>query len=1018
MAKKKLHKSKSNFTLRRLHQSGSYGNIYERDYTTIVTNIPRSDGQIPIYNSPSFKLSVRAGINGQKKYNYGNWINNPNTCNGNQGNLWTLGCMPEPNKTDSKIKLKPSKKRLTDFACYGSALELIRTTLTNIVSKFPAELYITNRKVSETKILTNGTIPQDSDLSKMGDGFIVENPLCIDIIQSVVPEDSLFSPLRYFCVSEYDYNVLDNNDNIVLDGESLKKWNEEHPESEPKHLWEVTSVEEIRNNIEIADQERESVKQLLDMWATDGVLNINELTSLNQTFGGVISDYNKVIEYVNNFNLGKTNEYATFVDTYYTTRTVLIYYLQTLADYKNNNGPDSIEITPGIIDTEKGYGWLYKYYDDRQMLLNLLLEIITPKECLSNGDLLAQIKIGNIIIHAYVYEDSILYLSKTNGYKIRPNNTIINNFFDNLDDFENLLLNQYTDYTAKFDTYIEDEENGWYVVEKEYKWPLADGNWNIAIKGIDYSTYVDDLYNLATGYDELFTNAIWRSMTHEAIANMDLTTSDSNEDITSDSSKIKQVLNVIGRQFDDIKKYADNIKYTNIITYDQEQNTPDYFLSDNLDLSGWEVKEILNEIDDSEITDPIYGARTIGFNAGDANNEFMRRLQLNSKRIFAEKGTKRAIEDLMAVFGFHSMDWFKNYYGKNLKENQLKNAFAVIEYVYVANGYANSDKVTPEKMVDRVKSINQLKDNFNYEEINNPEAFIDDYQGLPVTEVTIGDKTRIVPWFNRNHEYDSDLYFQMKGGWARNDGNSKDEQNIYGYSVSKINYVNTFDELYEIPYSIIDENGVYYIKGEDKYFKVNDIEQHQTLDGWVELNEKEKLQVLNIIDTNKGNNPHIGEYDSGISYLESYGQLFKDSEFKNTRGDEVSDRLDYGFNIIRQADSTKCLFFGDLALYGTAGTLRGDNRIAPYNFFDGDSFDEAASLSVINSKELHIIFDDTYRSFLEKDVLPYIKQIIPSTTIFSYSFEHLTIDINKAFEARTHNVICNAEICPIYGITE
>ena len=45
------------------------------------------------------------------------------------------------------------------------------------------------------------------------------------------------------------------------------------------------------------------------------------------------------------------------------------------------------------------------------------------------------------------------------------------------------------------------------------------------------------------------------------------------------------------------------------------------------------VKEILNEIPNNEITDPMYGARTIGFTAGDANNEFMRRLQLNSKQI-------------------------------------------------------------------------------------------------------------------------------------------------------------------------------------------------------------------------------------------------------------------------------------------------------------------------------------------------------------------------------------------------
>jgi hypothetical protein len=54
MAKKKLLKSKGNFTLKRLHQSGGYGNIYERDYTTISPSPSLTMGQIPIYNSPSF----------------------------------------------------------------------------------------------------------------------------------------------------------------------------------------------------------------------------------------------------------------------------------------------------------------------------------------------------------------------------------------------------------------------------------------------------------------------------------------------------------------------------------------------------------------------------------------------------------------------------------------------------------------------------------------------------------------------------------------------------------------------------------------------------------------------------------------------------------------------------------------------------------------------------------------------------------------------------------------------------
>ena len=81
-----------------------------------------------------------------------------------------------------------------------------------------------------------------------------------------------------------------------------------------------------------------------------------------------------------------------------------------------------------------------------------------------------------------------------------------------------------------------------------------------------------------------------------------------------------------------------------------------------------------------------------------------------------------------------------------------------------------------------------------------------------------------------------------------------------------------------------------------------------------------------------------------------------------------------------------------------------------------ENYDEVASLSVINSKELHIIFDDKHRDFIEEDILPYLKQIIPSTTIFSYSFEHLTGNDNELFEVRTHDVVCDGKTTPIFGI--
>jgi hypothetical protein len=255
----------------------------------------------------------------------------------------------------------------------------------------------------------------------------------------------------------------------------------------------------------------------------------------------------------------------------------------------------------------------------------------------------------------------------------------------------------------------------------------------------------------------------------------------------------------------------------------------------------------------------------------------------------------------------------------------------------------------------------------------------------------------------------------MKGGWARNDGNNSGDTSVYGITISKTRSVGKLSDLYELTYITIDPNCLYYVFEENAYYKVKDIDQHENSNGWELASNEEIERVEKIVDSNKGNNPHTGDYDAGTSYLQCFGELFKDSKFETARYDETNDAFEYGFNITMQADSTKCLFYGSGYLDSDIA-LRGNNRISPHNFFGGSDYDEEASLSVINSKELHIVFDDAHRDFLEKDVLPYLTQVIPSTTIFSYSFEHLDGDDDAVFEARTHQVICDGESCRIYGV--
>ena len=1073
MAKKKLFKAKTNFTLKRMHQSGSYGNIYERDYTTIANTSAVPEGQIPIYSSPSFKLSVRAGYNGQKKYNYGNWTSNPQVkvsvgdvayWDGDKVrtialNKWDTGLgtpigvvVMSCSATDDNfriISLKRTEGGTGEGCPWCSSSE---TNSLNCITD-----YESSEKAKED---FNGLTNTECMISVLTNTYTTINGVNYnyafesvkqfsDGVTSGVNKPKWYIPSAGELVNMYSNIALIETTLEKIGGDALYFW----MPSNSSRIWSSTEKDSktvywLNNGVlEPADKVQRwgyvrpfaSIKCSSITWTLDCMPEPNKQDSqiVLKPNAHRLTDFACYGSSTELIRASLTDIISRFPAELYVTDNTY-----TTGEYIVDN-PMAIDIIQGAVPENSTFSSLRymcesftKYETNDQPITDWVVASKQASGCLENGDLIATVTLAPFgVIKCYYHEDKIIYTTSVSpGAYIRPNKAAIDEFFNSLDDFEKVLLNQYTEYTATFETYVEDEQDGWYMVERKYQWPLAKGGWNLAINGKNYTDYINSLSDLASNYDQLYTDAIWRSMTHEAISNMDLTLTRNEDDIEiPNSSKLKQALSVVGRQFDDIKKYADNIKTSNSISYSQDNNTPDYFLPDNLENSGWEPKVLFSEVSDNIVTDPMYGSRTIGYTAGDASAEFMRRLKINSKHIFAKKGTKQGIEDLMAVFGYHSVDWIKRYRDYNdiyehpdgnLDSNIYRKSFLMIEQVYIADSYAYD--IDGEEMRDKVLELNQLKDSFSNEDMLNDNVDLNYYQGLPVAEVTIGDKTQLVPWFDKDESYDGNIYFQMKGGWSRNDGDktlTPAPESVYEKTVSKIRYVETLDDLTDLSYNVIDEHNIYYVGQEKEYYKLKNILEHDDItNGWTKASEKEISEAENIIDNNKGNNPHTGNYDDGISYLEAMGTLFKNASFDNAREESIENRYQYGFNTVKQADSTKCLFFGINAGISTVA-LRGENRIKPVDIFaeksdtdDNVSYSEAASLSVINSKELHIVFDFAHKNFLEENVIPYVKQMIPSTTIFSYSFDELGDDFNTKYDVRTHQVICDGKICPIYGV--
>ena len=596
---------------------------------------------------------------------------------------------------------------------------------------------------------------------------------------------------------------------------------------------------------------------------------------------------------------------------------------------------------------------------------------------------------------------------------------------------------------------------------------------------------------------------MWRSLTHEAIKTLDWTyVSNSDGDIqdmsTIDTSRIEPITKIYGRQFDDLKRYADGIKRVNTITYNQKSNAPDYILTDILENSGWETKTLKITTDNDIRTETLYPALTTGYTSSDANNEFLRRLKLNSDYLLGMKGTRKGLDAMLAMFGF------------------APNEYSVHEYIYVASGKSGNytkfcadtqGKSFPYPLAKDVEMINKFKINFN---VHDPYG---NYCGIPVAEIGYfvdgEDYSYVVPWYSQGKQYDDGLYFQMNGGWGRRKEKKIDldiapnitsitetsEVKLYDETQARLKFAQDFDDLLQEAFAGSNINDVFYVtdigkivdsysfkSGEGKtglshYFILENTDLYQFLGysdskrayGWRNIKESEitgnstpagtlVLYLESIQDDTTGNNPHIGggTYDDGMSYVEGVTDIFGYSLInKNFIGidDDTCARISgYTFYKEKQEDNRKCWFFSDdynvkLGKYGETILFREadvtQERCDIRTFYDalevlssanlnesvnvgrdaesyfqsgnvytrgssGNTFDpetnshgahgEAAANSVINVKNMDINFNlcgmlgagsqffTEMTDYINNTVIPYLTQMIPSTTILTWSF--------------------------------
>lgn len=628
--------------------------------------------------------------------------------------------------------------------------------------------------------------------------------------------------------------------------------------------------------------------------------------------------------------------------------------------------------------------------------LNIVNENVDVN-CLTEGQLLNTITInGNIVIKGrFVNGERQFFHNTTIGLHIRPIQSRIDKYFKGLDGFEKVLLNRkYSPiYGNTFLTPIETDK-GITFVNRKYTWPVING-WNLDISSPNYLSFFNNILSVAKILDDYYCDNIYRSMTHEAIKNFDWTyTREYNDgdeqEYVIGGTKIINLLRIYGRIFDDIKRYIDGVKFSNAITYNGQNNVPDYFLSDKLEIAGWDVSTVVKSGTENDVTDTLYSGESTGYTYTEVNNQFMKRLALCSKAIFKSKGTRHSIEMLMAMFGID------------------KSWYSVNEYYYTCNPITNINTI------NLIKSVNDSKNMSLTDEY-------DPYSGLLVKEFSDNGNVYLSPWFDKNAIYDGDPYFQSNGGWGSenplplNNGNF-----IYKETMPYINVVPSINELFTLGIGRIMPNDVYYVYdisnindynfvydnpslsgNPTNYFilgngqNISDensiINNSRNPSGWTcvtySVNGQDKIisndrivYLESIISKNNGNNPHIGygHYDMGKEFFDYLRELFKYALDNNKLSGTDAELSQY-----------KLLGFTDINFNTPTLDPIKIRNIDVYKNICGSGIKNSKSIpsSIFLNTKLLVIENkytgnSEFRKYFTDYILPYVEQLVPSTSIF------------------------------------
>ena len=753
-------KSHSNYVLKSKHQNVNDGTIYERDITTIGGVNQFSKGMTPIYRSNNFIISVRNDTGSTNVYNNSKWEKSTSA-----STIWTLENVSgmtsnNDDSNDVKIVLKQDYYDFCDFAYYGSLSELFRASVTDILDRFPGELYCTSNNIYYTTYETiNQETIEDSVILGGENLYNLDNPFGIDIYSlSKHGEDA--NPLKFFADKGYkNYQIIKKDGNLI----DIKSWNVNVEEQSDKtckdgKICKVVLNKKIDIFVYIGDDDKIFYmcdKSLEGMHIRPKEEFISEFYNKCDNFQKLIMNRKSTPLYKAVFSVLKENEYGFYRD------------FETFVFPTTFGGYNIIANDYGFSDYTKRLADIGEFYDNR--VSDNIYRSMTH-EAIKNFDW--------TYTKEYTQGDEEEYVF--GGQKIQKALRVIGREFDEIksyiDNIKNIRKLSYDERSNMPDYFL--------------KYSLDSDGWDIKLH-YPYEGNVDDDENECA-----FT-----------ISSQDKIVKPYSSSLIGEHDMNKDGFFMYKGDIDD---EANNLDIPNIYS------GTDYHFASAVDKSGNTSGSTWYRCTTRNRIKPYTSDKEYSYH--DMSNEFLRRLRLNSKYIWRHKGTVEGIEMILGMFGLKSKRFC------DLSNKEFDADYEISEYSWSTEPIEDKwDCLHNMYYFDWVNSTkNIVYDYRGTSEYTNASASSDyvSYQGLPVGYKDVGTeepKRRFLyPNFNKDEKYDGDPYFQMKGGWQNKvyeNGNKKyyfqfnedftniiksDTKPIYKETVKSIKSVNTLSDLLSI----------------------------------------------------------------------------------------------------------------------------------------------------------------------------------------------------------------------------